>query len=278
MSWFKFSRNQPDNSSTALKRTDDDQDDDGHHHKGTWISSVWGNATTTTTPQSQPGSPPPPDWKNEYLLLLLLIPLPFLHPRLHRRYKSAEFLIPPIIISNRVLRGVVTSVRDNDNFRLYHTPLLQRLLGLNKVPGTAKELQNETIHVRLAGIDAPEGAHFGMKQQPFHQESKAFLSDLILNRPVKIKILRRDHYGRIVSMAYVKYRWWPFWWPCRNVSAEMVKEGWATVYTQGGAEYDNLEDYLKKEEATAKRKKRGMWGNMEGYVSPAEHKKAAKKA
>jgi endonuclease YncB( thermonuclease family) len=60
-------------------------------------------------------------------------------------------------------------------------------------------LGRETIHVRLAGIDAPESGHFGMPAQPFSQEAKQWLSDRLLHRIVTIQPLRRDQYHRLVT-------------------------------------------------------------------------------
>ncbi|KND00603.1 uncharacterized protein SPPG_03730 [Spizellomyces punctatus DAOM BR117] len=191
------------------------------------------------------------------------------HPRSWRRYKTADYMTPPVIQSRRKLYGICTDVKDNDNFRLYHTPLVYRALG-KKVPTTRKELQNETIHVRLAGIDAPEGAHFGMTAQPFHVESKEWLSTRLKGQRVVIKPLRRDHYGRMVCMAWTYRPFWPF---LRNVSLDMLQAGYATLYEQAGAEYDGMLLKFQKAEMKARASKKGMWGSSEPFVSPAQHKK-----
>ncbi|KAI6020514.1 hypothetical protein EDC04DRAFT_2738026, partial [Pisolithus marmoratus] len=49
---------------------------------------------------------------------------------------------------------------DADNFRSYHTPGIG-WRWFRRVPTLAKDLKDQTIHIRIAGIDAPEGGHFG---------------------------------------------------------------------------------------------------------------------
>lgn len=74
------------------------------------------------------------------------------------RFPTAEYILPPVMRRQPRLKGVVTSVGDSDNFRLFHLPVCQRVawrLGLYKIP-TGQELKDKTIHVRLSGIDAPE--------------------------------------------------------------------------------------------------------------------------
>lgn len=51
----------------------------------------------------------------------------------------------------------MTRVGDADNFHLFHTPG-GRLWGwgwFRNVPEKKPELKNNTIHIRIAGIDAP---------------------------------------------------------------------------------------------------------------------------
>ncbi|KAJ3190082.1 putative endonuclease lcl3 [Gaertneriomyces sp. JEL0708] len=190
-----------------------------------------------------------------------------LHPRSWRVFKTADYFTP--VHMKRRIWGTCTNVRDNDNFRFFHQPPLHRLLR-RTVPASAKELKDRTIHVRLAGIDAPEGAHFGMKEQPFHKESKEWLSALILGRQVQVKPLKRDQYGRLVSMVWVKSWLPPF---RRNVSLEMLRAGYAVVYEQAGAEYDGQYEKFVAAEKRARGQKKGMW-TLGDFITPAQHKKA----
>ena len=115
-----------------------------------------------------------------------------------KRFKTAAHIQPEVFDRKQVIRGKVVAVGDSDNFRLYHTPGFG-WGWLRKIPKTRKELQNETIAIRIAGVDAPEGAHFGMPAQPYSAEAKTFLTNLVLNRKVSVQLLSRDQYSRVVS-------------------------------------------------------------------------------
>ncbi|CRK37218.1 hypothetical protein BN1723_004276 [Verticillium longisporum] len=82
-----------------------------------------------------------------------------------RRFAGAAS-IQENFFRKRSLLGRVTSVGDGDGFHLYHTPG-GKLAGwgwFRKIPEGRSNLKGETISIRLAGIDAPEGPHFGNKQ------------------------------------------------------------------------------------------------------------------
>jgi endonuclease YncB( thermonuclease family) len=70
----------------------------------------------------------------------------------------------------------------------------------------SKELTNNTLHIRLAGIDAPESSAFGMPKQPGSEEAKRWLSSRILHQPVLVKLHRRDQYQRLVNSFKKIYR------------------------------------------------------------------------
>ncbi|KAI8061492.1 uncharacterized protein B0P05DRAFT_477508 [Gilbertella persicaria] len=164
------------------------------------------------------------------------------------RYKTAAHIPPEAFDRAQKIRGKVVAVGDSDNFRMYHTPGFG-WGWIRNIPKTKKELQNQTISVRIAGVDAPEGSHFGMPAQPYSKEAKAFLTDLVLNRRVQLQLLSRDQYGRVVGMASVRK---PPFFLRKNVSAEMLKAGLASIYTAKGAQYAGMLDQLKSYEARAK--------------------------
>jgi hypothetical protein len=60
------------------------------------------------------------------------------------------------------------------------------------------ELKDETIHIRIAGVDAPEAAHFGNPAQPHSQESLDWLRGTIMGKSMSCQLLRKDQYNRIV--------------------------------------------------------------------------------
>ncbi|KIE03392.1 nuclease domain containing protein, partial [Metarhizium majus ARSEF 297] len=187
-----------------------------------------------------------------------------------RRIPGAAF-IRPSFFRTRSLFGRVTGVGDGDGFHLFHTPG-GKAVGwgwLRKVPETRKELKDRTISVRIAGVDAPEGAHFGRPAQPFAAEAQKWLSDYILHRNVRAYIYKRDQYNRIVATVYVRQ-----FLIRRNVGLELVKRGLATTYeAKSGGEYGGLKAVYERAEAKAKRKRKGMWSGKAGeFESPREYK------
>ena len=100
-------------------------------------------------------------------------------------------------------------------------------------------MKGETIHVRLAGIDAPELAHFGKPAQPFSKQAFDYLNETLLHKKVLIELYQKDRYSRVVSTCFVRVRKFPFlvFGKRRNVSEEMLKLGLATVYRESGACY-----------------------------------------
>lgn len=111
------------------------------------------------------------------------------------------------------------------------------------------------IHVRIAGVDAPELAHWGREAQPFAKEAHNFLTDYILNRRVRAYIFRRDQYDRVVAQVFVRKRFFK-----RDVGLEMLKAGLATVYeAKTGSEYGDFEQKYRDAEEKARTNKVGMW-------------------
>lgn len=187
---------------------------------------------------------------------------------------ATPYEIPESYFRRRSLLGRATSVGDADNFRFYHTPggIFAGWGWLREVPKTQKKLTNQTIPVRLYGIDAPECAHFGKPAQKYSDEALNWLRSYTLGKRVRVTPLARDQYGRIVGYATV----WK-WNGVRDVSLDMLKKGWAVVYEgKTGAEFHGIESKLRKAEANSKRKRRGMFKHGVPKETPAEYKKKYK--
>jgi endonuclease YncB( thermonuclease family) len=184
------------------------------------------------------------------LLTTSLLGLHTFYRRRLRRIPTVAQLPPSAIASHQTLFGKAVSVGDADNFRFFHTPG-GRLLGwgwLRPVPISRKDISKQgTIHIRLAGIDAPEGAHFGNAAQPYAVEAQAWLTNYVLGKRVRVTLLSRDRYERVVCSVKI----WK-WGIRRDVSLEMAKAGWAEVYDNSGAEYGGLERELRKAVERAK--------------------------
>lgn len=183
-----------------------------------------------------------------------------------RRIPGADYL-KPSFFRRRSLFGYVTSVGDGDNFRFFHTPG-GRLMGwgwLRRIGKQGKKNKNGkrriggtegTLHVRIAGVDAPEMAHFGRPQQPYSQEALDWLRSFVLQRRVRVYPYRRDQYDRIVC-SVVRRRFFFF---KQDVGIAMIKRGLATVYeAKFGSEFGGNEEGYREAEEKAKAKKVGMW-------------------
>jgi endonuclease YncB( thermonuclease family) len=183
-------------------------------------------------------------------LTAFLLLLRSIYSRRLKRIPTVSQVPHDFLKNKRTLFGTIVSVGDADNFRLFHTPG-GRLLGwgfLRRIPTSRRDLAKAgTLHVRLAGIDAPEGAHFGNPAQPYAKEAQEWLTKYILGRRVRVKLLSKDRYERVLGSTKI----WRWGWR-RDVSYEMAKAGWAGVYNSAGAEYDGMEDQIRKVVETAK--------------------------
>ncbi|KAF9813659.1 hypothetical protein IEO21_05430 [Rhodonia placenta] len=200
----------------------------------------------------------------------------YIYRRYWKRIPSAEWVTPDILKRRRWIKGYVTSVGDADNFRLYHMPGLgwRWPLKFRLVP-PRKDLREQTIHIRLAGVDAPEAAHFGNPAQPFAEESLSWLKGQIEGQTVYCQLIRKDQYGRIVSQVHLKPRVLPgFLVAGRNLSLEMLRAGWAETYEQAGAEYGRWgsAEFLRLQ-AEAQAARRGIWKYGLDLESAADYKR-----
>ncbi|KAK9382815.1 uncharacterized protein V2V93DRAFT_363578 [Kockiozyma suomiensis] len=240
-----------------------------------------------------------------------------IYSRFFRRYKTALDIPTALYHRQGKIRGRVVSVGDADNFRLYHTPggilagwgwarpiPYQRIWKRSSTATHPKEtkqraaapkpssiwkslvftgrplkkraaqpkLSSETIHIRLCGIDAPECASFGHPGQRYSTEAKQWLKSYVLGKRVTVRLDLLDQYQRAVGKATV----WTILGP-RDVSAEMLKAGWAIVYESNRnasfgttrKQYEMLEDHAKK-------KRVGVWQSTEGFETPSEYKRRMK--
>lgn len=185
-----------------------------------------------------------------------------------RRYHTSSDIPQGAIKNKRKFYGYVVKVSDGDTIRVYHTPLWQWFGGPPDIKrGT---LTKSTVQVRLSAVDAPEVAHFGKPAQPLSEEATQCLSGQIMGKRVAITPLAKDQYGRLVGT--VSYR--QFFVFKRNASHEILRQGLATIYRGGNAQYDGEKELLEDIEREAKRSRRGIWGLKKGeYESPAEYKR-----
>lgn len=137
--------------------------------------------------------------------------------------------------------------------------ILQQTEPLQQPPQTVEEIQNPIVtfvvdgdtieinsgeRVRLIGIDAPESG------SPYYSESRNKLSELVLNKQVKLEkdISDKDRYGRLLRYIYMGSLF---------VDLEMVRQGYATVYTYP-PDIKYSEQFLSVEQQ-ARTQKLGLW-------------------
>ena len=128
-----------------------------------------------------------------------------------------------------LLRGRVVSVSDGDTVRFYHAP--SRLFHSSTLD-TSQKMSDQALAIRLCTIDTPETAKFGKDGQPFGEEAKNYLKEMVDQKMVHIRLLTKDQYGR--GVAELRTGRWPF----RTYTDEqMLQAGLAEVYQGGGAVY-----------------------------------------
>lgn len=212
--------------------------------------------------------------------------------------------IPSSCFRTRRLYGLVNSVGDGDNFHFFHTPGGKLLgwgwarpefpvLGVPGNPISNSKLLNgqgnngrngknnskkwtqktQTLHIRIAGIDAPEAAHFGRPAQPYSAESLEWLREYILGRHVRVLPLANDQYGRTVADVWVRGDKWYNRFKYYNVPEEMLKAGWATVYeAKYGAEYNGKKEMFMRLEQEAKNSRKGIFVQGSKIETPRQYK------
>ena len=187
-----------------------------------------------------------------------------------RKFATAQNIPESFFREERTIVGRATHINDGDTFRLTHTPTLNLFGGA--LPEKAK-LSESTIQVRLAGIDTPETAKFGKSGQPFGEEAKLFLTDAIDQQKVRVKLLSRDQYGRVVGEVTRPGFFWN-----QQPADDMLKRGLGLVYVQSGAVFGKGEAGVKRKaqllalEEGARAKEVGIWSAEGGGETPAEYK------
>ncbi|KAI0041676.1 staphylococcal nuclease [Auriscalpium vulgare] len=197
--------------------------------------------------------------------------------RYFKRIPNSGWVSPNMLKRRRWIKGVVTSVGDADNFRLYHTPGFgwRFPLKFRRIPSTTKDLKDQTIHIRMAGVDAPEASHWGRPAQPYSQEALQWLKGQIEGKLVYCQLLKGDQYSRIVAMPYLAPRILPgLFARGKCISMEMLRAGWVEVYEQAGAEYGDVsKNEFMLVQAAAQASRSGMWKDGTTGESPSEYKR-----
>lgn len=104
---------------------------------------------------------------------------------------------------------------------------------------------NTQYKIRLSGIDAPE------KKQPFGNNAKKMLSNLVFDKTVDVEWNKKDRYGRLVGKVIIDGV---------DVNLEQIRYGLAWFYRkyQNELTQNDRLDYLHAEEI-ARKNKFGLW-------------------
>lgn len=142
--------------------------------------------------------------------------------------------------TGEILTGKVVRVADGDTFTIL-------------IKG------NEQVRVRLHGIDAPEMTG----GQPFCRQSKNKLAELVAGKQVTVQVTDYDRYGRAIGIVSTG--------ECKDVNIEMLESGMAWHYSQ----YDQTPAYINAAKK-AKQLRKGLWGDRQQPINPANWRKAQK--
>jgi len=156
-----------------------------------------------------------------------------------RVYKPDDFRLEEI-------GGTVTKVVDGDTFHLALDPASQRLL------------HEDSITVRLLGIDTPETVDPRKAPEPYGAEASESLRALIEGKNVELFFDTEvwDSYGRLLAYVYVD--------GSRMVQEEMLKSGLAETFRKYSFAF---KDRFLETESLAKTKRLGMWASADSLSS-----------
>lgn len=144
--------------------------------------------------------------------------------------EAAEDVDPKEINIDDRVRGTIVKVFDGDTYDLQ----------INR---------EQTIRIRMEGIDAPE---VGM---PYYRVSKNHLSEMADSRSAEVLIMDIDQYGRYVAYTFLD--------DGRELSKEMIRAGMAWHYFNY-----NQEEELIELEKWARENKVGLWRESPYVIEP----------
>ena len=117
---------------------------------------------------------------------------------------------------------------------------------------------NQTrLRIRLLGIDAPELPHGTKPGQPYGEESRDYLDQLIGGKTVRVDAYGPDKYKRVLAVV---------WDEQINVNLVVVAMGYAEMYRNAPCQVYCRE--LEDAEAKARRDRVGIWAQGINYESP----------
>jgi len=112
--------------------------------------------------------------------------------------------------------------------------------------------------IRLVGIDTPELGRKGKKDQPYSQEAKQKITQLLGKNTISLTQYGIGGYNRVLAEIFVDET---------NINLEMVRAGLAEVYRgKRPSKFDPIRYF--QAEKLAKDTRKGMWVQGNVYKSP----------
>jgi micrococcal nuclease len=121
------------------------------------------------------------------------------------------------------------------------TTIVGKVVGVHDGDTLTLRTEDETLKVRLSGIDTPELG------QPFGNNAKQALSALAFGKTATIKSSGKDRYGRTLGYIFIDNQ---------PINTMMVRMGMAWWYRR----YDKTEE-LENAERYAKENRIGLWAD-----------------
>ncbi|HSK73339.1 MAG TPA: thermonuclease family protein [Pyrinomonadaceae bacterium] len=110
---------------------------------------------------------------------------------------------------------------------------------------TVLDNNKKQYKIRLQGIDSPESG------QPFSQNAKENLSDLIFGKTVKVLIYKKDRYNRSLGTVYLDGK---------DINLEQIKAGYAWHYKKYQSDQNQSErEQYSTAETSARAGRIGLW-------------------
>lgn len=173
-----------------------------------------------------------------FLILFLILPIVFSSSSCNIKDSSSSTSIAPPV-SNSEEDTLVQ--KEEPNTKDKETAKVTRIIDGDTVVVFINGKQEK---VRLIGIDTPEHG------RPYFEEARTKTKELVLGKTVKLEkdVSERDKYGRLLRYLYAGNLF---------VNAELVKQGYAMVYTYPpDVKYA---DYFLKLQREAREKGVGLW-------------------
>lgn len=134
------------------------------------------------------------------------------------------FLTFGISVLAQPLSGKVISITDGDTFKML-------------------TIDSTQIIVRVANIDCPE------RKQVYSRKAKEFTSNAIFGKQIKLEVIKKDRYGRLVALVYYDMD--------KNLSEELLTYGLAWHFVKY-----SKDKQLAAIEFNAKSQKLGLWQEL----------------